>query len=79
MSEKTYCEKCGSEMKVINENHPDGMTCQNCGWGWVTSYFEPILSDTYDYHIILLPCENSLLAIKTVSEIANCNYIDAKK
>lgn|GEM_PF-1693063 len=33
MSEKTYCEKCGSEMKVINENHPDGMTCQNCDWG----------------------------------------------
>ena len=64
MSEKTYCEKCGSEMKVINENHPDGMTCQNCGWGWVTSYFEPILSDTWDYHIILLPFENSLLPTK---------------
>lgn len=53
MSEKTYCEKCGSEMKVINENHPDGMTCQNCGWGWVTSYFEPILSDTL---ITILSC-----------------------
>ena len=73
------CEKCGHKMVSISESQPIGMTCPNCGWGWATTYIEPILSDSVDYHVILESCDNSLTSIKIVSEVANCNYIEAKK
>lgn len=52
---------------------------RNCGWGWATTYIEPILSDSTDYHVVLVSSNNSLTSIKAVSEVANCNYIEAKK
>ena len=55
------------------------MTCPNCGWGWATTYIEPILTDNVDYHIFLEAGDSSLSIIKMVSKIANCNYIEAKK
>ena len=73
------CEKCGAEMKPLSDIYPVGMTCPNCGWGWATTYIEPILSDSTDYHVVLVSSNNSLTSIKAVSEVANCNYIEAKK
>jgi large subunit ribosomal protein L7/L12 len=73
------CEKCGAEMKPINEDKPIGMECPDCGWGWATTYIEPINLDESDYHVILTASGNSITVIKTVSEVANCNYIEAKK
>ena len=79
MNEKMFCEKCGHEMISISETHPIGMTCTNCGWGWATTYIEPILTDTVDYHVILVSTDKSLTSIKMLSKIANCNYIEAKQ
>ena len=59
--------------------YPIGMTCPNCGWGWATTYIEHINLDESDYHVILAASDNSLNSIKTVSEVANCNYVEAKK
>ena len=73
------CEKCGAEMKPLSDIYPVGMTCPNCGWGWATTYIEPILSDSTDYHVVLVSRNNSLTSIKAVSKVANCNYIEAKK
>lgn len=79
MTEKTICEKCGAEMKPIHEALAIGMECPNCGWGWVSTYIEPINLDDSVYHVILIAGDSSLTSIKTVSEVAGCNYIEAKK
>ena len=79
MNEMCICEKCGNEMKPLSDIHPIGMTCPNCGWGWVNTYIEPILSDSTDFHVFLVSSDSSLNSIRTVSEVANCNYIEAKK
>ena len=42
MNDAIICEKCGNEMKPLSEIYPIGMTCPNCGWGWATTYIEPI-------------------------------------
>ena len=42
MNDKCICEKCGAEMKPLSDFSPVGMTCPNCGWGWATTYIDPI-------------------------------------
>lgn len=79
MNDKCICKKCGHEMKPLSDIHPIGMTCPNCGWGWATTYIDPINIDECDYHVIVTSGDNSLSVIKVVSDIANCNYIEAKK
>lgn len=79
MNEKCICEKCGNEMKPLSDIYPVGMTCPNCGWGWATTYIEPIREDDTDYHIVLsVPYKPSLDKIRIIAGIANCNYIEAK-
>ena len=74
------CEKCGQEMRPFCHGHECGMTCINCGWGWVSSYFAPYETDPVVYHISLcVPSEVSMAAVKLIAEIANCNYLEAKK
>lgn len=73
------CEKCGHEMDYHHEGSGCGMTCPNCGWGWATTYIDPIKLDESDYHVILVSNDNSLSIIKMVSETSNCNYVEAKK
>lgn len=73
------CEKCGHEMTSFREGHDCGMICHNCGWGVATSYFEPYETDRTDYHILLAASyKPSIADIRVVSDIANCNYIEAK-
>jgi large subunit ribosomal protein L7/L12 len=79
MNDTCICEKCGAEMKPLSDIYPVGMTCPNCGWGWATTYIDPINLDEINYHVILLSSGNSLSNIKMVSETANCNYVEAKK
>lgn len=76
--EKFLCEQCGSELHEFDELCTVGMECPNCGWCMVTT--SPIISDRHTYNIFInsniLPSINN---IKLISEIANCNYITAKK
>ncbi len=76
--DSVICEKCGVEMKPLLDIYPVGMTCPNCGLGWATTYIEPILFDSTDYHVVLVSSNNLFTSIKMVSEVANCNYIEAK-
>ena len=80
MADKIICEKCGAEMLSIDQDNPVGMSCPNCGWGWATTYIEPIIEDPTIYKIILNE-SNSISTdnIKTVSEISNVNFIEAKQ
>lgn len=80
MKEKIVCEKCGHEMKSIDESIPVGKTCSNCGWGWATTYIEPIYNDMQIYTVML----NSVVSItketiKTIAEITGQNFLQTKK
>lgn len=79
MTDKNICEKCGAEMVPIDSDKPIGMKCPECGWGWVTSYIEPKLADATEYSIHLAQGNDpSVEAIKAVSKVANCNFMQAK-
>lgn len=79
MSNKVYCEKCGSEMLDFREDHTCGATCSNCGWSWATSYFTPIELDQTVYTIHIQKTQApSLSMIRCISKLAVCNFIAAK-
>lgn len=80
MSKKVICEKCGADMKPIDAHVPVGMECPNCGWGWATSYIDPIHCDTVDY-TVKLQSGNAVTSanIKAVSKISGVNILQSKK
>ena len=77
--EKIVCEKCGAEMHIVRDSYQMGMECPNCGWGWVTTYNEPIEVDYSVYHVVLDSKDGSLVNVKLVASIVNCNYLRAKR
>lgn len=79
MSNKIYCEKCGSEMQNFREDHTCGTICPNCGWSCVTSYFSAIELDQtlYTIHIQKTPAP-SLTMIRCVAKLIACNFITAR-
>ena len=77
--EKIVCEKCGAEMHIVRDSYQMGMKCPNCGWGWVTTYNEPIEVDYGVYRVILDSKDTSLANVKLVASIVNCNYLRAKR
>jgi hypothetical protein len=80
MSEIILCEKCGEQMININSEHTVGMTCPKCGWGWVTSRFDPIATDETDYSVFIKPDNPAVPSnIKLIADIAGVNFLQAKK
>ncbi len=80
MIEKVLCDKCGAEMIPVDPERPVGMKCPNCGWGWVTSYIDPIKEDETIYEISLE--EGNQVTkdnIRLVSEISDVNFLEAKR
>ncbi len=82
MEEIIYCEKCGTVM--INPYDEDdlcmGMTCPNCGWGWVTTNQNHILFDQQDYTLSMSSIEKpSVDIIRQVSQSLECNFIEARQ
>ena len=71
MNKKIICEKCGAEMLPIDSNKPVGMTCPNCGWGWATTYIDPLQNDDTTYIVSL--------AKGHIATRSNKNYVHAKK
>ncbi len=51
MINEIKCEKCGTIMGKVNQEHTQGMACPNCGYGLVTSFFEPIDEDQIIYKL----------------------------
>ena len=80
MSNEIMCEKCGSQMRPLDPQKPIGMTCDKCGWGWATTYIEPILSDTTTYCLTIrkMNCPDAK-ALRVLANILNCNYIKANE
>lgn len=77
---KIICEKCGAEMKPIDPRINCGMTCPQCGWGWATSPYSPMLEDETDYSVTLLAGNSkSEDVIKVISHITGQNYLSARK
>ena len=67
-------------MVPTDESKPIGMNCPNCGWGWATTYIDPILEDDKEYSLIILEgnkTEKNVL--KAIAKIAECNFIKAKE
>lgn len=65
MNEKIICEKCGTEMLSIDQYKPVGMKCPKCGWGWATTFIEPIKEDTTDYTVIM--CSDNVPSKESIS------------
>ena len=79
MSEKTICEKCGAGMLPFKEFGSIGMKCPSCGWGWVTSYQDPIDLDQNNYTIYIPAQEPHVNAVKAIASAFNINYLEARK
>ncbi|MBO7393013.1 MAG: DUF4926 domain-containing protein [Abditibacteriota bacterium] len=80
MSDKVICEKCGAEMEPIDKNTPVGMTCPECGWGWATTYIDPLLEDSETYEVVLAAGnKQSEDVIAAVADIAGCNFLRARQ
>ena len=74
------CENCGAEMRFRQDGHSICWVCDNCGEAVASTYFEPYETDLTEYHVLLVSqfkAPSSIL--KLISEIANCNYLKAKK
>jgi hypothetical protein len=80
MSNEIMCEKCGSQMRPLDPQKPIGMTCDKCGWGWATTYIEPILSDTTTYCLTIRKMNSpDAKVLRVLANVLNCNYIKAKE
>ena len=79
MKELILCEKCGHEMISIDKIIPIGKTCPNCGWGWATSFIEPIYNDMQIYTVSLSSVASvTKETIKTIAEITGQNFLQTK-
>ena len=57
-----------------------GMECVNCGWGWATTYIEPIKLDDKEYTLCVFPVENpSVEIIRCIAQLFSCNFLNSKK
>ena len=64
MKKDYKCDKCGNIMIPIQKEGATGMVCPNCGFGFVTSYFDPVYEDRNVYEVYL----------STGNTITNKNY-----
>lgn len=72
------CEKCGTNMNVLSGGC--GMVCPNCGWGWATTYLEPIVRDMTEYQITLLEGNNTNTeTIRAVNQVTHRNLLKSKQ
>lgn len=56
------------------------MECPSCGWGFATTYYDPLLDDPTTYEITLVPGNKPrFVAIKAVSKVSNLNHLASKR
>lgn len=72
------CEKCGAVAKEYREGHSRGWICDVCGWGCVTTYYEPYETDMTTYSIVIYDNEVCVNKIKVIARITGVNYLKAK-
>ena len=77
---KIICEKCGHEMNIINTEWATSVECPNCKWGWATTNISAIFEDKTKYTITINPISQATKdQLKIISEIKQCNFIEAKR
>ena len=80
MTDIVVCEKCGCAMVPIDPSQPVGMTCPNCGWGWATSFIDPIAEDTTNYKVSLSESNSTAKnVLRVIAQITGSNLIQAKR
>lgn len=74
------CEKCGGEMKKLQEGSTQGFFCGSCGWSVVTTYIDPIRQDHTEY-AVFADVSNTLKAnqLKVLNKITGQNLLQIKK
>lgn len=74
------CERCSSEMDFFQDNSTQGWDCSECGWSIVTSNIGAIGSDITIYSIYIHKMDEiNTNHIKLISQLANVNFLEAKK
>ena len=74
------CEKCGGVMRPIRESAAAGKTCYKCGWGWVTSCLDPLISDSTVYNLKIRNIEAPTIdELRVLSSVMDGNYLNIKK
>ena len=80
MSNEILCDKCGAPMRPLDPQKPIGMTCDKCGWGWATTFIEPIFSDNISYSLIISKNNTpNAKTLRVIAHLCNCNYVKAKE
>ena len=75
-----FCPACGAQLDDFIEGSCMGQRCPICGWSVVATYLPPIQLDEREYTITLLPgCAPAKDALKAVSRLMMCNYLDARR
>ncbi len=72
------CQECQNEMVKFKEGYVQGWLCQNCGWNILTSDID----EPNKYNICIKDVSDDNIdvsVIKTIAQIANVNYLIAKK
>jgi len=74
------CTNCNSEMTYFIEGQCCGWKCPKCGDSLVTTYYSALEMDSTKYSIsVSVNGDNNMARIKAVSEVLNCNYLQAKE
>lgn len=74
------CEKCMQEMIWSVEGSTQGWKCPMCGWNIITTFIDEINVDETEYSLYIrrVP-EIDAEKIKSVAQIANVNFVTAKR
>ena len=73
------CSNCNKEMIFFTEGQCCGWKCPECGDALVTTYYSELETDNREYSISVSGNGDlNKTKIKAVSEVLNCNYLQAK-
>ncbi|MBV6625040.1 MAG: hypothetical protein KI793_19290 [Rivularia sp. (in: Bacteria)] len=75
------CEECGANLEQKIQDRIQGAFCNQCKkWVIVTTYMPAIFQDTTKYKMYLCSADsNNKEHIKALSQIANINFLQAKR
>jgi len=80
MNELKKCEECGADTEFRVEGSTQGFFCTQCDWALVTTRIPEIAQDIVKYKLYLLSADpHNNDQIKVISEVANINYLQARK
>ncbi len=74
------CEKCGHEMIPIDTSTCVGMECPNCGYGWVSTKDDPLLSDGTIYTVTVKKISTpNRKELEAISKATDSNFLTVSK